>query len=364
MKMQLCGAHLLVAAAACAAGLADADTVCVENGDRISGTVQQTQNGVLRVDTPYAGTIEIQQDAVTCIEREPPKPEAVAEVAQAEQKPETTRWSGTVDTAFSWRSGNTDTTDFTLASAAVRTGERNTLTLSGSAAYGKADDVLNTRRYLSEAKWQYYLSECCYVFLLGGAERDDGRKLESRIHVATGVGRDFIKNDRRTLSADIGLDHAWERWGPFTPQEKDATKDQRRSAAWNRLTRWLGEVAAGKAPFSSAQFRTVADALLDLRDPLRQDETRSEEILNVRIATHYKQPLFGKSKLSEALIVLPSTEESGEFRLTSELVFTTPLTENLQLKTSLRNEYDSSAEENSGVDAWDHTLLTGIGYEF
>ena len=204
------------------------------------------------MDTSYAGTIEIQQDAVESIETEAPKQESVAEVPHVEEKPaatpETKPWSGTVDTAFSWRSGNTDTTDFSLSSTAVRKGERNTLTLKGSAAYGKADDVLNTRRYLSEAKWQRYLNERFYVFLLGGIEQDDGRKLDSRTHVAVGAGRDFIKNDRRTLSADVGLDHAWERWAPFTPPERDATKEQRRGAARDPSDTVAGRCGVGQRP--------------------------------------------------------------------------------------------------------------------
>ena len=46
MKTRWCHAYLLLAVVACATGIAHADTVCLKNGDRVSGTVHEAQDGV------------------------------------------------------------------------------------------------------------------------------------------------------------------------------------------------------------------------------------------------------------------------------------------------------------------------------
>jgi hypothetical protein len=123
----------------------------------------------------------------------------------------------------------------------------------------------------------------------------------------------------------------------------------------------VGGVAAGGLSLSGLERAT--GLLLDAVSPLRNAETRDFDDLSLRLSAAYTEKLFRASKLSETLVLYPNLSRSGEFRAVSELLFTTPLSEALLLKVSLRTEYDSLADE-SGVDAWDNTLLTGLRYAF
>ncbi len=61
--------------------------------------------------------------------------------------------------------------------------------------------------------------------------------------------------------------------------------------------------------------------------------------------------------------MMPNLEQLGEFRALSELVFSTPITEALSLRTSLKTEYDSLARSKN-LTPWDHTLMTQLRYAF
>ena len=156
---------------------ARADTLFLENGDRITGGIESIVDGVVTVQTGYAGALQVQQAAVTGIETDAPRavrledggvvegalerrgqrtgivregawrpvpPESVVALAGAGEAPpepepeKPQRWSGAIDSGLTHQTGNTDTTDFHLATTVKREGERNTLKLSFNAAYGEA----------------------------------------------------------------------------------------------------------------------------------------------------------------------------------------------------------------------------------
>jgi putative salt-induced outer membrane protein YdiY len=376
---------------------ATADTIYLNNGDRISGTVTAVTESAVRVTTEYAGDLEVQRIAIFALETDAdfvvqledgttvegpltlqgdtPGVETAAgfvsasmaglvatvepEVAE-EEKPSI--WSGFVESGLTMRSGNTDTIDFSLKSSAERAGEWTKLTLTLGADYGEAESIINTRRYKGEAKWEGYLTERFYLLGLTSAEQDDGRKLDLRATVGAGAGYIFIDNEKRHLSLEAGVEHTWERWNPFTPQERTDTRNRIRNDAFQRLAAYAGEID-GEGGLDPSRWNELRLIFLDIREPLREYEVREEEFFGVRITGEYSQQLFKDSTLSDKLVVLPNLEDFGEYRLINELAFTTPLTKALSLRASLESEYDSLAEE-SDVEAWNHLLKTGLRYEF
>lgn len=399
---------LLVLGTACAV----ADMVGLGNGDIISGKIVAVDAGIITVKTEYAGMLSIAQEAALYLVSDTfrgvqladgtmidgslridgndqiidtqggplhvplgqitallppgalPEEETVPmEVLDAAPEAPTKRWAGAVDAGLSLRSGNTDTLDLNFASKVTREGDRNTLTLDLLAAYGEADSILNTRRYRGEAKWQVYPGEQWYYYVLGAAEHDTGRKLKLRLNAAVGAGKDFIETEKRTLSADIGLDLTRERWDPFTPHERDLFKNARRAGGRESLNRLATGIASGTIVPGFGTIRTLITSLFDLRDPLRDVKSRNEEFVSVRLSSAYEQQLFKDSTLSDVLTLYANVEEIPEFRLTNDLAFATPLTDVLKLRVSLKSEYDSRAGE-SGVEAWDNSLLTSLRYEF
>ena len=382
---------------------ADADRIVLSNGDRITGNLVTIAEGVATINTEYAGDITVQMEMIGVIETETAcfvymadnevvagrleqleegmgirtedavhtiVPSEIAALSRTDEgldtiinPPPPKKWSGAVDLGLALRTGNTDTTDFNFTAGVKRTGERNTLSLNFSAVYGTVDDVLNTRRYQADYRWQYYLKERMYLYTLGLAERDDGRKLEYRLQGGLGLGYDFIKQEKRSLSADIGATYTREQWNSFTPWERTATRNAIRSGAFNDLYTTLLELGAGTVFTPRETLQKIYDILLDIRSPLRDFEERREDYVNLRLGLNYTQTVFKTSTLSEVLVLMPNLDEIEEFRAVSELALVTPLTEKLNLKTALKTEYDSLAEER-GVEAWDNTLMTQFSYTF
>jgi putative salt-induced outer membrane protein YdiY len=380
-------------------GTAAGDTLFLVNGDKITGTLQKLDEGAVVFDTAYAGTLRVQQAQVERIETDQAvnvllksgaeldgalefrrgqtgvrtetgwqaapmadlsavRVQAPADgSAPAKPAADKRQWNGSVDAGMALRRGNTDTTDFNLSGTVSGRTERDTLTLRGSGAYGEAEDILNTRRYQGEGKWQVYPRERLYLYGLAGAEHDDGRKLDVRAQGGVGIGYDFIEAKNRKLSGDVGLTYTFERWNPYTPQERDTAKATRRREAWQELGSALGGAGGVQALLG------IPTAVQGLAHPLAGAELRTEEFATARLSAQYEQTLFERSKISENLTVQPNLDQMGEYRLTSDLAFTTPISKELGLRVNLKSEYDSLAGER-GVDGWDNSLLTGLHYEF
>jgi hypothetical protein len=249
-----------------------------------------------------------------------------------------------------------------LSTGVKRDGDNNTLKLGFSAAYGSAEGTLNTRRYAGDLHWKYYLNERLYLYTVGLAERDDGRKLDLRLQGGGGFGYDIVQRERTGLAADLGLTYTYERWAPFTPWGRDQFKWQSRSGAFNRLNAVLPGLLENGI-WSLGAARDLSEILADIRDPLRNYGNNTENYPNLRVGLQFTRSLFKRVELSHDLVFLPNLEDFGELRALSDLAITTPITENISLRTSLKSEYDSLARRKS-VEAWDHTLMTELRYSF
>lgn len=366
------------------------ETIHLQNGDRIQGTIAAQDAEVVTVETPYAGKITIQRASIARIEAAAPAtegappaeaapaegapadpaapatPEAAAPEVAAGPTPEPTwkdRWNGFVEAGATYRSGNTDSLDARTSAQFIREMKRNKLTLKLAAQYGEVEDELNARGYKGEAKWQIYPRERFFVYTLGSGERDDARKLDYRFVAGAGVGYDFVKRERSKLSGELGGEYSWERWDPFTPAERDRERDGRRAAASSELSTLLGGLATGATAFDLNAVRSLRDIAGTLRDPLGDAQPRSEAYPSIRIGAHYEQKLWKTSTLTDDLALLPNLEDWSEFRMTNEVAMTTPLSKRLALRVSLQTQYDSLAEQTGG-DPWDNTLVTGLRFEF
>ena len=390
MKKLLCILMFVVS------GIAQGDTVTLNNGDKISGTITDFDDTQVVVTTEYAGTIPIQRAGIASIETDDARVllietaeapvearlvveegkqqletsegrsnlalEQVAGIYTVPEAPEVPKaWSGTVVAGATLRSGNTDTMDATLTAEAIREKEKNKLTLSAFAAYGEVESTLSTRRYKGEGKFQLYPREKLYWYILGSAEQDDGRKLDNRFVVATGVGYDWVKNDKRSLSTEIGIQETWEEWAPYTPAGKDALKASNRALATTGLQAAINTLSLGVV--NGNLISNVQKNFRLYLYPLADYDGRSNDYLAARFALSYEQSLFEKAILTEDLVLIPSIEEFGEFRLSNTFGLSTPLTQSMKLQFSLLSEYDSHASDSS-VDEWDHTLITGVSYGF
>lgn len=374
-----------IAVTALVGGFAHAETIHLQNGDQIQGAITAQDEQKVVVETPYAGSIQIQRAAIVSIEAPseaaPPAdaaalgtPEAVTPEAAAapdEAVPAAPpaeakwrdRWNGFLEAGATYRSGNTDSLDARTSAQFIREMKRNKLTLKLAAQYGEVESEINARGYKGEAKWQVYPRERFFVYTLGSGERDDARKLNYRLMAGAGVGYEFVKRERSKLSGELGGEYSWERWDPYTPAERDAAKASARSAATGELTTLVGGLATGSTPFDGTALKSIWDLGRTIRNPLADASPRSEAYPSLRIGAHYEQKLGTASTLTDDLAILPNLEDFTEFRMTNEVATNTPLSKRLSLRVSLQTQYDSLAEQTGG-DPWDNTLITGLRFEF
>lgn len=401
------------------APLAVADTVLLGNGDRISGQILAITDGVLTVETEYAGTITITLDAVALVNttdtrtlrladgsavtgrlvtdgatqelltdtgatplawesvtRFAPDEEslllaeaeaeemAIAAATEAEAATRPRRWTGTVDAGATYRSGDINTLDANFKISATRQGEGRKLLLTGEASYGEADSQVTVRRYYGQARYEQHIAERIFAYGLTNLEQDAARGLDLRWGTAAGLGYDFIDRERVSLSADLGLSYRVEWWKQLPLAQERRARDGQRPAIFAETRALLDfyrtTPALSDAGLSAAIRYAQRVQSIRVRNPV--DRTDGME---ARLAARYRQELFSRSTLNNELVILPEIDDWGDLRAINELALSTPLSESLALRLSLKSEYDATPGGGlTDVDEWDHTFITALRYSF
>ena len=340
---------------------APADVVRLDNGDRISGAVDVADDTVT-IDTPYAGTITIPMDRVEAIETDPGTEGAVATSPVAEATPTPRKWTGSVDAGSSWRSGETDTLNADLGLTFTRKADPTTLTLELTGGYSEVDSQVNTRQVKASAKYQYYFRDRLYGYGHAGAEHDPARRLDLRLEAGLGVGFDVMATERRSLAVDLGLDYAHERWNEYSITELEDAKAAFRTTSQASILSFI-TTTANKAPAALTinDLNNAMKLAAKTVKGVRQDTT-GEDHIYLRLTARYKQKLFEASTLEDELTLHPKLDELGEFRITNDLRFDTPLSDALSLRLSLLTKYDS--ETGHGGDELNNTFISALWYSF
>ncbi len=391
------------------AGMAQGDSVLLQNGDRLSGTLEQLGDDKLVFSTAYAGEIHIDASEVVSIGTDDPvavkmkdgeilvgrlstenesqilftgeagqplvlgqvdaiaRDEAAFDAPPPEKTPEKSakKWTGTLDSGATWRSGDTDTLDANLGLGLTRKIPKHTLSFTLSGGYGEVDSQVNTRRIAGTAKYQYYPRERLYILGHTGLEHDPGARLDLRFELGAGVGADVIKKERVSLSLDAGLDYSREYWNKYSIREledkDEAARDSARDSFWNY-------VKPSDASFLPLLTWTAEEWLTGVRLGVEaleagvEQETEREDKISLRLTGRYEQKLLERCKLSEELVLLPELPDISEFRLKSNLAFDTALSEKLSLRLSLKTDYDSDIGD--GEDQLNNTFITALRYAF
>lgn len=411
MTRRILYAVIIALWALCAAQGAAADDVYLSNGDHLSGRLISIANGTLVLRTDYAGDISLplqhvaalqtsqplrfgfsdgveatgmlhRVDGATVFEGEdvqravtPPELVSAAPLAALEAAPvppalpavsepeKERKWHGGVEAGATWRSGETNAADASMGLNLNRTwNEKHTLNLDASGTYGEVEAEINARRAKGQAKWQYYPRERTYLYTLGGLEHDAARKLELRANTALGAGYDILKGETRKLSVDLGLDFAREWWSLYGLSDEEAARAAARDAIETRVQSYLVELAG--TPPSWAVVPATARMVHDVRALQVRDEIDQQDDWNLRASSKFQQTLFQKSVISQDLTFLPNVDDLETYRVMSDLGLTTPLSESLNLRLSLKSEYDSNPGDGGDVQNWDNTLITSIQYGF
>ncbi len=213
------------------------DEITLQNGSRILCTVTDVRDGVVTVETDFAGTLEIAADQIVALQTNTPATLLMTDEAVLENVPlvvsggelvlsdgadyaltdlkvvnpapwelgQGYNWTGIVDAAWVMQRGNTDTDElnYKLESTWLSTVDRYSLKF-----YGENDEQNGEKsadNWQLTAKYDHFLEDPDYWGVQLGLEEDKFADLKLRTIVGPYIGRQFFAEPVFTFSGEAGL---------------------------------------------------------------------------------------------------------------------------------------------------------------
>lgn len=230
---------MLIAAGWLVTSVAPADTVKLDNGDRLSGTIVRMEAASLWLETPYAGKLELPWARISRVETEAPVRVRLADgteldgalQADAERTvririgslaetaplaldriaainpprhPDKTVLSGRVSVGGSLNQGNTDAQTLHLAGELVARNPDQRVTLDGEVNEASQDDVETASNWRLGMKYDHFLEDRIYLYVNTRFEHDGQADLDLRSALGLGAGRQIFERDDLKLSLEGG----------------------------------------------------------------------------------------------------------------------------------------------------------------
>jgi putative salt-induced outer membrane protein YdiY len=237
-----------------------ADQVVLKNGDRLSGTILESDSKILVIKTEFAGEVTIQWAAVTEIqstqslhvEAKDAQPatgtvttsgstfevttatagtvsvakESVLNMRNSEQEaayeqslhPRLTQgWTGGANVGFALTAGNSETKNLALAFTGDRKSLKDHVALYANSVYATnrtAGGVSGTTANSTQSgiRYERNLSVRVFTFVAGDFQTDALQGLDLRSVYGAGFGYHVIKNDRTTLDLLAGANYTRENY--------------------------------------------------------------------------------------------------------------------------------------------------------
>lgn len=242
---------------ALATNSAVADSVTLNNGDKISGTLVEQTGDELVLDTGYAGKLKIKRSAVASVTTDKPvrielqdgqqldgllaSDEQGNLVVQAEDGstasvaalsaissigpippdgPPPWQWRGNVTVGGETKTGNTETDKLNVnARTVVEQKELNRFTVEATMDREESGNTLTKEQYLLGGKYDRFFSKRWYGFVGTSFEQDKFKDLDLRTTLAAGSGYQFFDSDDLRVSLEAGLSYTDEN---FTTEEDNS----------------------------------------------------------------------------------------------------------------------------------------------
>jgi len=231
------------------------DEILLDNGSRIFGTVTAIRDGIVTVDTDFAGTLNIKLDKVISLQSSNPtmilladetvvreqslqisekqllltdengvqETRSLDELKVLNPEPwelgEGYKWSGLINFAFAVERGNSDTDelDYRLDTNWRSTRDRYTLKLDGE--IDEANNVKNTDNWTANGKYDRFLKGPNYWGVQLFAEEDEFADLDLRYFLGPYYGREFSTDPVLSFSAEAGITYVNENF--ITADDQD-----------------------------------------------------------------------------------------------------------------------------------------------
>ena len=248
--------------------LALADTLVMNNGDRLTGTVVTKQADTLTLKTPYAGTLEIQWSEVRqlisdqpvqiiledetrvtgtllptedgkvrirsgeILETAPIELSAVRYINPPVEVNGGVRVKGNINAGANISSGNTDTEQYHLDAEVVARTLTNRFTVGATFNRSTDDGTETASNATGYGKYDHFLTEKWYTYANALFTRDEFKDLKLRTPLGLGSGYQFYESEPLNLSLEGGLTYVNE---DFYDKEDESYPAGRWALNYDRL---------------------------------------------------------------------------------------------------------------------------------
>jgi len=318
------------------AGPIYADQVVLENGDKLTGTVVNIDNGILTFSTDYSDPVKIQsskikevitntpvevhlskgevlkgtlktvEDGKVAVESSTDRDTAVVHWAniQSINPPDSSKWTGNMSVGGNQQSGNTDRLSASVGAEAMRKTDIDRFSLRFLFNYAKEDGELSNRNTYAAFKYDYFFTEKIYGYTAIELLADKFKDINLRTVVGPGVGYQLWDHPDKSLGLEAGVSY-------FSEDRIEAADDD-----------WI----------------------------------------TARLAGNLRWKIAEKLILTDSLVIYPSLEDTGEYQLRNEAGITSPLIGGWSLRLSNIIEHDSNPPVNIEKDDiyWILSLLYGF----
>ena len=232
------------------------DRIALKNGSQVIGAVVDSRDGVLTVETDFAGTLSISMEQVESIDSVEPVVVLLAddsvhdesslriregELAMSEEGRSVPleelrvinpapwelgqgyRWSGLFGLTFLRERGNTDSDELDIKAESKWRSTEDRYTLKWISELDKNNNDKTKDTWKAMAKYDYFLTDPNYVGLLGLAESDKFQDLDLRYLVGPYYGRQFFDQPVFSFSGELGISYVNEDFEKAEDQDYPAT---------------------------------------------------------------------------------------------------------------------------------------------
>jgi putative salt-induced outer membrane protein len=240
--------------------------------------------------------------------------------ATTEEKP---KWQTSAGLGFTYSSGNTENLLVTANIETQRKWERNEITLGITGGYGETEVEVtdpvtgetdeetqkNTDYIRGFGQYNRLFTERLYGYFRADALHDDIANVVYRVTLSPGVGYYFIKEERMTLSGEVGPGYVFER----LHDEENGTYD-------------------------------------------------NEDYATLRLSERFEYKISDRARFWQFAEYLPAFEDFSNYTLNAEAGVEADLTTKLSLRLVAQDTYRS--EPAPGRKQNDFKLLAGLNYKF
>ena len=216
-------------------------------------------------------------------------------------------WAKKISLGYSQTGGNTKKSYGSAVATADKKTDEDEWNLKYEAHYSSADKKMDGKKFYASGRYAFSFGDYkkWYNFYKLEGDQDRFANVDYRVIPSVGVGYWFADEDDWKAKADLGIGY---------------------------------------------EYTNYSD----------DSKSTGEPILIPH--AYIEKKISDKATISEDITLYPSLKETGEYRLRSETALTSPLADNLDLKVSLIDDFDSDPKGDSKKN--DYRFISALEYSF